>query len=149
MINVSGYKIENKVYRNSKYAYYRAQMEETGENVIIKAPASDHPGLKDIARLNHEYELLKNLKISGVIQPKVGVQLKDGFALVLKAFDTRPLTEILKREGFEVVEALHIVLSLVDTLEKLHKHDIIHKDIQPENIFILQILRIWPIQTTE
>lgn len=115
--------MKTKVYNNSNFAYYRAQLEETGEPVIIKAPASDHPWLK-------------NLKKSGVIQPKAGVRLEDGFALVLKAFDARPLTQILKREKLEVKEALQVALSLVHTLEELHQHNIIHKDTQPENIFI-------------
>lgn len=112
MISVSGYQIESKIYQNSKRVYYRATRDETGEKVIIKSHVSTNPGLKDIPQLNHEFEMLRSLDISGVIQLEAKVKHANGIALVIKEFDASPLTEILKKEKLEVVEALQIALSL-------------------------------------
>ena len=79
---------------------------------------------------------MRNLNIPGVIQLEAKVDHANGMALVIKEFDADPLAEILKRERLEVAEALRIALSLTKTIEELHGHNIIHKDIQPENIFI-------------
>lgn len=136
MVSVHGYQIENKIYQNSRRVYYRAIRDETGEKVIIKSHPSTNPDLKDILQFNHEYDLLKNLNISGVIQPEAIVKHANGTALVIKEFDANPLTQILRKEKLEVVEALKIALSLARTIDEFHKHNIIHRDVQPENIFV-------------
>jgi serine/threonine protein kinase len=136
MITVSGYQIEGEIYQNSSRAYYQATRNETNEKVIIKFHPSLNPGLKDNAQINHEYEILKNLKIPGIIQPEAKLKYTNGIALVIKDLNANPLTEIIKREKLEVSEALQIALSLAKALGDLHRHNIIHKDLQPENIFV-------------
>jgi len=136
MISCSGYLIQKVLYQNSRYAYYQAIQSGTDTKVIIKSNIFTPPSLKDISRLKHEYEILKDLNIDGVIRLEAKVDHANGMALVIKKIDADPLTDILKRERLEVSEVLGIALSLTKTIEELHGHNIIHKDIQPENIFV-------------
>jgi len=136
MISVSGYQIEQTLYQNARYAYYQAIRSDTGAKAIIKSIPSTSPVLKNVTRFKHEYDILRNLNIPGVIQMEAKIDHAKGMALVIKEFDADPLAEILKRERLDVSEALRIALSLVKTIEELHGHNIIHKDIQPENIFV-------------
>ena len=136
MISVSGYQIERVLYQNSRYTYYQAIQNESGAKVIIKACTSANPGLKHVSRLNHEYEMLRDLNIPGVVQLEAMVKYANGIALVIREFDAIPLVESLKNEKLQVSAALKIALSLVKTIEELHEQNIIHKDIQPENIFV-------------
>ena len=136
MISISGYQIESKIYQNPRRVYYRAASNETGEKVILKSHSATKAGLKDIVQFNHEFEMFRSLNIFGVVQLEALLKHTNGVALVIKEFDATPLTKILKREKLEAVQALRIVISLVKTIDDLHNHNIIHKDIQPENIFV-------------
>jgi len=64
------------------------------------------------------------------------VKYASGIALVLEDFSALPLKEILNEKMLTVSEILQIIVSFAKLLGELHRHDIIHKDIQPENIFV-------------
>ncbi|MEN8244781.1 MAG: serine/threonine-protein kinase PknK, partial [Thermodesulfobacteriota bacterium] len=136
MISVPGYRIEDELYQSSRHTYYRGARAESGEKVIIKSNRSINPPLKDISQIRHEYRMLKQLNIEGVIPLQAKVKHTHGLALIAGHFEATPLTEVLRGEKIEVVEALQIALSLIKTIGALHQHNIIHKDIQPENIFV-------------
>ncbi|MCG6911700.1 MAG: sigma 54-interacting transcriptional regulator [Deltaproteobacteria bacterium] len=136
MISISGYQIEQELFRNARWVYYRATNNDTNEDVIVKSHLSNNPVLKELSQLDHEYNVLKGLKIPGVLQPVDKVEFTSGIALIFEVINAVPLDELLRKERLNVAEALQIALSLVAVIENLHRHNIIHKDIQPENIFI-------------
>ena len=59
--------------------------------------------------------------------------------IVMEYLDGETLKSRLDRQGkMTVEEALPIILSVLDSLKAVHKHGIIHRDIAPDNIFLLK-----------
>ncbi len=58
--------------------------------------------------------------------------------IIMEYVDAPLLKESLKEKGrFSVEEAEKYILALLDALSKVHYHGIIHKDVSPDNIFLL------------
>lgn len=58
--------------------------------------------------------------------------------IIMEYVDAPVLKECLKEKGrFPAEEAEGYILAILDALSKVHSHGIIHKDVSPDNIFIL------------
>lgn len=58
--------------------------------------------------------------------------------IIMEYVDAPVLKECLKEQGrFPADKAETYVLAILDALSKVHRHGIIHKDVSPDNIFIL------------
>lgn len=57
--------------------------------------------------------------------------------IIMEYLDGSSIKEILKRQGkYSYWEAEKIILSVLNTLAKVHKEGLIHRDIAPDNIFL-------------
>lgn len=58
--------------------------------------------------------------------------------IIMEYVDAPVLKECLKEKGrFRAEEAEGYIVAILDALSKVHSHGIIHKDVSPDNIFIL------------
>ncbi|MEH2382866.1 MAG: AAA family ATPase [Nostoc sp.] len=136
MITLSNYQIIELIYEGAKTAVYRARRNKDSKLVVIKLLKIEYPELKDIAALKHEYELIKNLDIPGVIQAYSLEKYNNGFAIVLENFNSSSLYQIIQTEKIELVDFLKIGIQITQALGELHQNHIIHKDIKPQNIIV-------------
>ncbi|MBD2446593.1 AAA family ATPase [Nostoc sp. FACHB-152] len=104
--------------------------------VIIKALKAEYPTIEHIARIRHEYQILQSLQIAGVIQPLALENTQNGVALILQHFDGELLQHIISAHNLQLNNFLDVAIQLAATLHELHQNNIIHKDIQPQNILI-------------
>lgn len=56
--------------------------------------------------------------------------------IIMEYVDAPLLKDELKKRRFSQEEAGGYMLAILEALEKVHKHNIIHKDISPDNIFL-------------
>lgn len=56
--------------------------------------------------------------------------------IIMEYVEAPLLKDMLKKRRFSVEEASGYMFALLDALEKVHRHSIIHKDISPDNIFL-------------
>lgn len=56
--------------------------------------------------------------------------------IIMEYVDAPLLKDELKKRRFSPEEAGGYMLAILDALEKVHQHNIIHKDISPDNIFL-------------
>ncbi|WP_193196639.1 ATP-binding sensor histidine kinase [Nostoc sp. MG11] len=136
MINLSNYEILELIYDEIETAVYRARRNQDGKLVVIKLLKLEDPDLKDIAGLRHEYELIKNLDIKGVIKAHSLEKYNKSLALILENFDGISLYNIIKNQKIELFDFLKIGIYITQALGELHQNYIIHKDIKPQNLLV-------------
>lgn len=136
MITLNGYNIIQKIHESENTVIYKAIREQDHQPAIIKILASEYPSLLEITRLKHEYEIIKNLNLKGIVKALNLLDYKNGLALILEDFSGQSIKIFLNDKKLELSKCLQILLQVIDTLEQLHQNQIIHKDIKPQNLII-------------
>ena len=136
MIKLPGYEVTQIIHEGEKTILFRGTREQDKQPVIIKTLKPEYPTLEEITRLRHEYEIVKNLDLEGIVKPYSLENYKNGFALILEDFGGQSLKLFLKSKSLEIIYFLKIAINLVESLGSLHKNQILHKDIKPQNIIL-------------
>ena len=135
-LSISDYEVGEKINESSRSVVYRAIRPSDKQPVIIKTLNTAYPTHKNIARITHEYNILKTLNIGGV--PRVfGLEKHNGnSAIIFEYFQGIPLKDFIRSNTIELKVFLDIAAQITATLGDIHKEDIIHKDVNPRNIII-------------
>ncbi|HEY9663241.1 MAG TPA: serine/threonine-protein kinase PknK, partial [Allocoleopsis sp.] len=107
-------------------------------SVIIKALKAEYPALKQLNQLKHEYQILQDLDIAGVIKPFALENYGNGLALLLSDFNGELLAKAIVPQPLDLNVFLQLAIHLAATLAQLHQRNIIHKAINPRNILVNQ-----------
>lgn len=118
----------------------RAVRGHDGTRVILKTPKATQPPPRVVARLMHEAQITQNLSIPGVVRLLAQERLADSLVLV---FEDDPdgksisLAHYLAQRGpLDIHTFLRIAVQLATALGDIHQHQLIHKDIKPQNVII-------------
>lgn len=130
------YNITEKLHEGSETIVYRGVRNIDNLPVVVKAPKNNVPHPREIAKLTHQFEIIKDIKIPGIITAYEMERNQDSARLIMEDFNGRSLQQILSERTFTVEEVLQIGIRLAETLSILHKQNIIHKDIKPHNIIV-------------
>ena len=136
MIILPGYNITEIIYEGLRTVVYRGIRENDRQPVIVKTIKDEYPTIEQITRLRQEYIIIQNLDVQGIVKPYCLETYQNSFALVLEDFGGRSINQLLTQKKNQLKEVLQIAISLTETLDRLHKIPIIHKDIKPSNIII-------------
>jgi histidine kinase len=130
---LSGYQITEHIHQGSQTILYSAVAED-GTACILKTIRAEFPTSEQIARLKHEYHIIADLDLPGVIQP-IALELQQNrVILVIEDIGGRSLKHYIQNNSVNLEVALSIALQIARTLIDLHQHQITHKDIKPANI---------------
>ncbi len=138
MHKILDYAVIEKINDTKSSLVYRGQKDGDEKTIIIKVLKVKSPTPSEIARFKHEYDIIKNIDFHGVVKNYDFLEYEEGFALVLEDFNGISLTEAIKKEPFNIESFLKTGIKLSEALGALHKQNIIHKDIKPQNIVINQ-----------
>ena len=113
---------------------YRALADDGLTPVLLKTTGPGEPRARDLDRLRHEYELLSGLSCPGV--PRAHALIDQGGTMVLVHEDGGGdlLERVIDGRPGSLAMFFPLALSLVATLECLHRHRIVHRNIQPRSI---------------
>ena len=136
MLNLPGYTNLKKINEGIKTVVYRGLNVQNQQPVIIKLLNSEHPHPIDVVNLKCQYEITKNLNISGIVNCLELERYRNSFALIMEDFGGQSLNYILGYLKNDRISFLKIAIQLAETLGQLHQQQIIHKDIKPRNIII-------------
>ncbi|XYH98616.1 AAA family ATPase [Sorangium sp. So ce1128] len=136
MAHSTRFTITSEIQQHGDAVLYRGYRTADRVPVAIKLSRSDGPDRRVLAKLRHEYAILQDLSLAGVVKT-YGIE-KDGsrLALLLEDFGGSPLDIVLKTRSLDLRSTLKIAASVADALASIHQHDIIHKDIKPHNILV-------------
>ncbi|MDY7226671.1 trifunctional serine/threonine-protein kinase/ATP-binding protein/sensor histidine kinase [Hyalangium rubrum] len=133
---IPGYRIEEKLHQGSGLVTHRAYSEREGHFVILKTPVAPYPLPAELAMLEREHEIGRMLEGEGIVRHLALVPHGRSCTLVLEDFGASSLAVYLAKNGpFEVGRFLEVAQALTRAVETLHRHEIIHKDICPANVF--------------
>ncbi|MBW4614576.1 MAG: AAA family ATPase [Desmonostoc vinosum HA7617-LM4] len=132
-----GYRITEQIYSGSKTLVYRGIREQDQQSVIIKLMRNEFSSFADIAQFRNQYFIIKNLNFPSIVKPYSLENYSNSYALVMEDFGGVSLKDWQQGENpVSLSEFFHIAINIISTLEGLHRHRIIHKDIKPANILI-------------
>jgi serine/threonine protein kinase len=134
MIEISGYKITEKINEGRASVVYRG-LDEHNQSYILKVLKTDSSSQTEVEKLNLEYEIIRQIDSEGIIKVYGLKNSHENVVLILEDFKGISIKNYIKKIGFFDVESfLKIAIKIVESIEALHKNNIIHKDLKPHNI---------------
>jgi serine/threonine protein kinase len=100
MSAIAGYKIISELYESAGSLVYRARREGDEKPVIIKALKAEYPAPEAIARYKLEYEITRNLNLSGTGRAYGLEKYKNSLVMVLEDFGGESLKIWMKSREF-------------------------------------------------
>jgi len=137
MINIPGYLIKDEIYKSQRTIIYKAIKENNKKKVMIKLLRKEYPSPDEIDKFKYEYDIVNKLnQIEGIIKNHEIIKYKNSLAIIMEDIEGISLDYLIKNKKINIDLFLNIAIKLVDILDKIHKNNIIHKDIKPANIII-------------
>ena len=135
---ISHYKILELIGEGGMGKVYKAKDSTQNRIVALKIM---HPGLTDneegLKRFQRESEIGARLKHKYIVNIYEAGVWNDQCFLVMEYLKGKTLRSIIKTEGkFDPQRLISVCLPVARALKEIHGHNIVHRDIKTENIFI-------------
>lgn len=123
------------LHQSGPAAVYRAKDLTSQEVVILKLLEKAHANDSYLKQIHNEYELLTQFSdVHGLPDVRDFIETHSFLTLVFSGFEGESLSQILESQELSPVQVVHILKQGVRVLSNIHNHNIIHKDIKPDNI---------------
>ena len=136
MEKFADYILSEQIHETRNSIIYRGHKENETQPFIIKLLKTTYPTPSEIARFKQEYNLVRKLDIQNIIKIFDLVEYDNKYALIEEDFGGKSLKATLKAKNLELKSFLQISSKVSQTLGLIHKNNIIHLDIKPDNILI-------------
>ncbi len=130
-----------KIHEGGRTLIYFWKSSRYGRDVVVKTLRPTYTTHRDALRLNNEYELTKNLNVSGIRRVYDKLTIGGRPALVLEYVEGLTLRQALVEKRREMPEILRTARSIVKILEALHRKEIIHNKLNSTNILLEHSMR--------
>jgi serine/threonine protein kinase len=138
---VDRFEITRKLGEGGMGAVYEARHTLIGKRVAIKILLDKYAQKESvIARLQQEARLASSIGHPNIVDITDFGKTEDGRTFVVMEYlDGESLAQLIGREGPLAPErALQISRQVADALTAAHSKGIIHRDVKPENVFLIQ-----------
>lgn len=135
-LTIEGFRFNEEIFKNDRTLVHRGIRIADDVEVVIKLSSSAYPTHFELSRLKHEYEVLSQLDIDGVLQTHSLEKHHNGLALILEAFDGQPLSDAITPSGMPLPQFLDLAIKMAKIIDAVHGKGIIHKDINPRNFLL-------------
>jgi len=136
MIALGGYFFSERVAHGRTTIVWRGTRRADGAPIIAKALDMEFPTPFQLARMRHEYEILRSLDHPGVIKVHSLERLDRSLAIIMEDFDGVPLRALIAEGSRDLKSKLSLARRIVEILDYIHAAGIIHKDVNPNNILV-------------
>ncbi len=133
---IPGYLLEEVIFESGRTWLCRGRRQSDGLWVLIKGAASSQQSAQELAEIRHEHEITQALEIDGVLKSEELVQYENGSVLILENNNALPLRKLMDAARFDLLDSLKAAISLIGILKEVHQQGILHKMINPFNIFV-------------
>ena len=110
MTRVGRYTLGSTIHAGAKTVVLHAKCEDGHSAVVLKMPRAEIPSTRSIARVHHEYDVLRHLSEAPAVVRALGVETRGGVvALVLEFVPWKPLDQVLAaHKKLDVPTALRV-----------------------------------------
>ncbi|NEQ39938.1 MAG: AAA family ATPase [Okeania sp. SIO3I5] len=136
MIQLPNYQITQQIYTGTRTTVYRGINTINQQPVVIKVLNKEYPTFSELLQFRHQYTITKNLNFPGIVKPISLEKSGNGYALIMEDIGAVSLKTYLTNQKLNLANFIELAISIVEILEDLYHHQIIHKDIKPSNIVI-------------
>ncbi len=133
---LEGFTLTEEIHRGRTRVVYRAIRTADDRPVILKTLIDALPSRRALAALRREYETLAHLATEGVARALDLVEVDRRLVLVLEDAGGEQLARVLAAGRLGVGNALWIAHGLASILRELHRHNVVHRDLNPNNILV-------------
>ncbi|MCI5158417.1 MAG: serine/threonine protein kinase, partial [Candidatus Electrothrix sp. AUS1_2] len=134
------YLILNKLGKGGMSVVYRALDKENNREVALKLlnPVNTLPYLELVVKFRNEVQVISKLDHPNIIKFHATGDYNDIPYLVTEVLEGDSLAGLLKKGvKFTTNEALALIGKVAEALHCVHTHNIIHRDVKPSNIFVV------------
>ena len=125
-----------EIYTGNNSTLYYQETSTIGKPIVIKVMNEEFPSLHQIKRFYNEYDFSKDIEqIPGIRKIYEKTKYQNRNALVMEYISGITVKELFT-EIHDLNEFLKTAIAITKTLAVLHKHHIIHKDINSNNILV-------------
>ena len=133
------FEISDVISRSGMSSVYKATDLKTGRVVALKVPLlklESDPAF--YSRFEREEEIGRALDHPGILKIlPIDPKERSRPYLVMEYLQGETLDEVMqRRKPMPVAEALQIVSRICDALDYLHQHQVVHRDLKPQNIML-------------
>ena len=128
-----GYREIRRLHAGRRSTVDRVERLGDARTVILKQPVADLVAAEMLGRVQHEFDLLRAVRGSGVIEALELIRDGSRAALVLEDFGVE-LAACLAERRFSLPEVLDIGIAIARGLAHIHAAGVVHKDINPSNL---------------
>ncbi len=136
MLTLDGYQIGKLLHRGRFTRIYQADRKRDGLAVILKC--LEKPTSIKVAKLIREYELGRFLCSEHILYYHGLEESENGPVIVMEDLNGRPLTRLIDNGHLVLTQFLDIAIKLASIMGEVHKKNVIHKDIKPDNFLMNQ-----------
>lgn len=134
MLYLEGYRLENLLYKGYDSSIYSGLRLDDDKQVIFKIHTSDFPSESQISRFQNEFNLGRRCSCLNVIDYYTFLMYEKRALIIKENFGGSALSRIIAHKRLSMAEVFSIALGLARGIEVIHSKQIIHKDINPNNI---------------
>lgn len=131
-------KTKELLHESRDFQVFLADDTERKIELILKVLRSELPLEKQIAKLDNEYEILRNINLEGVRQVIGKTRHNNRPALLLHYFEGISFKDFIDNNSLNLIEKLQIAVRLSEIIQRIHKKNIIHRDLSHASILINQ-----------
>lgn len=137
---IAGYTLVREISRGGQGVVFEALQEATGRSVAIKMlRAGSDAGAEERLRFSREIRLLAKLRHPHVVTIyDSGLTPEGDEYAVMELVRGQPLHQYVREHGLGLNETLHLVLDICSGLQAAHESGIIHRDIKPTNVLVVE-----------
>ncbi|MEA4924476.1 MAG: AAA family ATPase [Syntrophomonadaceae bacterium] len=122
------------IYYSPSSIIFKAVNVATHAQVIVKSLNREIYDSRSLSKLKHEFALLQKLQSEFVVHAYDIVNLETRFLMVIEDFGAVSLDKYLNTKHLGIKEFLDIAVAIARCLDYIHRHRVIHKDLNPSNI---------------
>ena len=124
------------IYKGNETLIYKGAVDEFPGEVAFKVFNKTYPEPFEIVQFNEEYKILHGLEHAHIRNAYRTSKVDGKHVLFLEYVKGETLSSFLNNKPVSLKLFFNVALQLVDALDYIHKRNIIHKDLSPENILV-------------
>src|SRR5919199_1911168 len=141
MLVLPNVEVHAQIYSSANSLVYRGTIQPGNTPVILKLLKQDYPSPSQLTRYKQEYEITRSVNLEGVIKVYSQQAYQRTLVMILEDFGGESL-EQLRHDSpqlycpMPLAEFLRLAIQVTEILGSIHAAQIIHKDINPNNIIL-------------